>query len=212
MAPVVSKHADSSSGSSPSTPPSKRPKLSERNLTKLQWPKGAHLYLVQQIDRNSTGKDLQFCGKIFADNEEIVSEAIIFGIPSWSLASEICVQLNKVATKYTGSSKSNVAQVTVPAGTFFGLKVRRPRHAPTGTCSIIVALADVRMQKAVKEALNDFCAIVNTTYQGDYGGPIFNASRVNMQYGLIGRDEMGTKEYSCVVTGEPGTYGTRTFR
>ena len=132
------------------------------------------------------------------------------GIPSWSLASEICVQLNKVATTYTGGSKSNVAQVTVPAGTFFGLKVRRPRHAATGTCSIIVALADVRMQKAVKEALNDFCAIVNTSYQGDYGGPLFNASRVNMQYGLIGCDETGTKEYACVITREPGTFGTRT--
>jgi hypothetical protein len=212
MAPALSKHAGSSSGSSaPATPPGKRPKLSERNLSKLHWPKGAHLYLVQKKEHNKSGKPLNFCGKLIAEHEEIGSEAMIFGIPSWSLATEICVQINKVALKITGASKSTIAETTVPAGAFLSLKIRRPRHAETGTCSIIVSLADVRVQQGIKEALNEFCTIVGTSYAGDYGGPLVNASRVNMQYGLIGHDDTGSKEYACVMTGEPGTFGTRTY-
>ena len=67
------------------------------------------------------------------------------------------------------------------------------------------------MQQAVKGALNEFCNIVGTSYAGEYGGPLINASRANMQYGLIGHDETGSKEYACVMTGEPGTFGTRTY-
>jgi hypothetical protein len=209
MAPALSKQA--AGPSAPATPPSKKMKLSERNLNTESWPKTARLFLVQTRDRNTTGSSLKFCGKDFANGEEMSDEALVYGIPSWGLGNLICVEIARVAAHITGSPKSVVAQITAPAAVVMGLKIRRPRHLQTGTCSIHISLTDVRMQRCIKDALNNFCAAMGISLHGDYGGDLFNASRVNMQWGLIRSDPDGTQTYCCVVTGEPGTFGTRTY-